>query len=74
MELEGRKLKALLDSGSQASTVSHSTYLSLGLTVHGLDELFQLEGAGNHKLDYLGYAEAVTNFPELINIALGALF
>ena len=48
---------ALLDTGSKVSTMSASLSESLDLKVQPLEHLLTVEGAGGHKLFYLGYVE-----------------
>ena len=45
---------ALLDTGSMVSTMSASLSESLDLNVQPLEHLLTVEGAGGHKLSYLG--------------------
>ena len=48
---------ALLDTGSMVSTMSASLSKSLDLKVQPLEHLLTVEGAGEHRLSYLGYVQ-----------------
>ena len=50
-------MQALLDTGSMVSTIAASLQTSLGLQVLTLDRMLTVEGAGGHRLPYLGYVE-----------------
>ena len=63
--LEGRRCTALLDTGAMVSTLSRSLCKDLGLEIEILGNLVQVEGAGGHTLQYLGYTEARIEFPDL---------
>ena len=71
--LEGRKCTALLDTGAMVSTLSLSLCKDLGLEIEPLGNLVQVEGAGGHTLQYLGYTEARIEFPDL-SASIDALF
>ena len=49
--------KALVDSGAQLSTICASFVELLGLEVHPLTKLLDIEGTGGGKVPYKGYAE-----------------
>ena len=64
--LENTKCTALLDSGSQVSTISQAFYeqhLRHRVPLHSLDEVLKIECADGQLLPYLGYVEAKVNFP-----------
>ena len=48
---------ALLDTGSMVGTMSASLSESFNLKIQPLHHLLTVEGAGRHKLSYLGYVE-----------------
>ena len=56
--IEGQVCQALLDSGSMVSTISEEFCQILKLSLHPLDDLINVEGAGGHIVHYLGYVEA----------------
>ena len=58
MILNGTILKALVDSGSQISTVSEGIARLLGLRVKSLKNILDIEGTGGIKVKYKGYVEA----------------
>ena len=66
--IEGTSCTALLDSGSQVSTVSasfHAQHLS-NLAIYPLNDLIRVEGVAEQKMPYLGYIEARLTLPELV--------
>ena len=70
MTLNGTTLRALVDSGSQISTISEGVAKLLGLKVKSLKNILDIEGTGGIKVKYKGYIEAslgpskVKNFEE----------
>ena len=64
------KLKALIDSGSQISTITETLARLMGLKVKSLKNILEIEGTGGIQVKYKGYAEAtleilrVKNFEE----------
>ena len=57
--LNGTTLKALVDSGSQISTISKSVAKLLGLKVKSLQNILDIEGTGGIKVKYQGYVEVL---------------
>ena len=60
--------QAIIDSGSQVTTISksfHDTYLS-SLPILPLRDILEVEGAGGQNVPYLGYVEVSIQFPENI--------
>jgi hypothetical protein len=68
--IDGHSCSALLDTGSNVSTICHSKYTEMfsQILLQSLDE-FQLdiEGAGGHKLPYSGYIEVDVTVPGITN-------
>ena len=64
--IEGRDCTALLDSGSQISTIGESYCRQLGLEVKALEGILQIKAAGGHHLPYHGLVEATIGVPEPI--------
>lgn len=62
-------MKVLLDSGSQVSTLSEDYYQEhlSHLPLHTIQDLLQVETAGEHTLPYAGYIEAQIKLPEMEN-------
>ena len=58
--IEGKKVAALLDTGSTVSTVSEEYYKSYlsHLELHSITELINIECADGQQLPYFGYIEA----------------
>ena len=66
VQIEGITCNALLDTGSQVSTVSasfHAQHLS-ALSIYPLDDLLKVEGVADQKMPYIGYIEASVTLPE----------
>ena len=61
----GKEVSALLDTGSMVSTMAASLCTSLDLTVQPLDNVLPIEGAGGHKVPYLGLVEVAIQSPEI---------
>ena len=60
-------LKALVDSGSQISTISESVAKLLGLKVKSLKNILDIEGTGGIKVKYKGYVEAILGLSQVRN-------
>ena len=65
LSIENTPCRALLDTGSMVSTLSHSFCKRLQLAINPLHDLIRVEGAGGHQLQYLGYVEASATFPDI---------
>ena len=67
VEIGGVLGKALLDTGSQVTTVSESFVKGklADFHVHSLDHILKVEGAGGNVIPYLGYIEAQIKLPAL---------
>ena len=64
-KLEGQDFKALEDSGSMVSQITHSLAKALKLPIKQLQTLIRMEGSGRITVPYLGYVEATLNIPEV---------
>ena len=63
--LNNKEVTALLDTGSMVSTISASLCAELQMSVHTLDQVFCVKGAGGHDIPYLGMVEASIGCPNL---------
>ena len=59
LDIEGVSIQTLLDSGSQVSTISEDFYLKhlQHLPLYSIEDLLEVETAGDHILPYKGYIE-----------------
>lgn len=66
VEVEGKEVNCLLDTGSQVSTVPLSFYNSQlsHRPMQPLDLLLEVEGANGQAAPYLGYVELALKFPQ----------
>ena len=55
--VEGQETRALLDSGSQLSSISWAWVKKLNLEPNQLQSILQIEGLGSLEVPYLGYVE-----------------
>ena len=65
VKLEGQNFKALVDSGSMVSQITHSLAKALKLPIKQLQTLIPMEGSGRITVPYLGYVEATLNIPKV---------
>ena len=65
VKLEGQNFKALVDSGSLVSEITHSLTKALKLPIKQLQTFIPMEGSGGITVPYLGYVEATLNIPEV---------
>ena len=72
--LNGTTLKALIDSGSQISTISKSVAKLLGLKVKSLKNLLDIEGTGEIKVKYREYTEGILGLSQVKNFSEPCLF
>ena len=61
--LEGQEARALLDSGSQLSTISFKWVKKLKLKPQQLQSILQTDGSGGLEVPYLGYVEVHLKIP-----------
>ena len=72
--LNGTTLKALIDSGSQISTISESVTKLLGLKVKSLKNILDIEGTGGVKVKYKGYTEGILGLSQVKDFSEPCLF
>lgn len=68
--INGKKIPALIDTGSTVSTISESFYnkeLSQSVDMKTLDNILQIECAGGTQLPYKGYIEVNLEIPKNIS-------
>ena len=63
--VEGQETRALLDSGSQLSSISWSWVKKLNLEPKQLQSILRIEGSGGLEVPYLGYVEVQLEIPEV---------
>ena len=63
--LENERIRALVDSGAQISTISYNQAKHLGLKIFGMQTLLELEGSGGVEVPYMGYVEAHLRIPKI---------
>ena len=63
--VEGQETRALLDSGSELSTISLEWGKKLKLEPQQLCLILQIEGSGGLEVPYLGYVEAHLKIPKI---------
>ena len=57
VNIEGVRMKTLIDSGAQISAISKSMAKTLGLSIAKLVTLLDVEGSAGSDVPYLGYTE-----------------
>jgi hypothetical protein len=67
--VEGISCRALVDSGSQITTIADHFYREYleDVPLQTLDSILEIKGAGGHTLNYLGYVSINIAFPEGVN-------
>ena len=63
--VEGQEARALIDSGSQLSSISLAWVKKLSLNPQQLWSVLQIEGSGGLDVPYLGYVESNLGIPEV---------
>ena len=63
--IEGQETRALLDSGSQLSSISLTWVKKLNLEPKQLQSILRIEGSGGLEVPYLGYVEVQLKLPEV---------
>ena len=63
--VEGQKARALIDSGSQLSSISLAQVKKLKLNPWQLHSVLQIESSGGSEVPYLGYVETNLKVPEV---------
>ena len=65
VNIEGVRMKALIDLGAQISVISKSMAKTLGLPIRKLETLSDVEGSAGLEVPYLGYTELRLDIPEI---------
>ena len=63
--VEDQETRALLDSGSQLSSISWSWVKKLNLEPKQLQSILQIEDSGGVEVPYLGYVEVQLKIPDV---------
>ena len=63
--VEGQEARALIDSGSQLSSISLVQVKKLNLKPQQQWSILQIEGLGGLDVPYLGYVETCLGIPEI---------
>ena len=63
IKINGHTVTALLDTGSQVTHISLEYCQAMGIPIHPIDQLVNIEGAGADALKYVGFIEASLIFP-----------
>ena len=63
--VEGQEARALIDSGSQLSSIALAWVKKLNLKPHQIWSLLQIEGLGGLDVPYLGYVETHLGIPKI---------
>ena len=74
MKLDGTELKALVDSGSQISTVTKKLAKLMGWKIRSLKNILDIEGTGGVRVKYKGYVEATLGIPQVDGFEEPSLF
>ena len=72
--LNQSRLKALVNSGSQISTMTETLAKLMGLKVKSLKNILEIEGTGGIQVKYKGYIEAVLGVLQIRNFEEPCLF
>ena len=63
--IEGQEMRALLDMGSQLSSISWTWVKKLNLEPKQLQSILRIEGSGGLEVPYLGYVEVLLELPKI---------
>ena len=72
--LNQNRLKALVNSGSQISTMTETLGKLMGLKIKSLKNILEIEGTGRIQVKYKGYVEAILGIPQLKDFEEPCLF
>ena len=72
--LNQTKLKVLVDSGSQISTLTETLAKLMGLKIKSLKNILEIEGTGGIQVKYKGYVEANLSIPQVKDFEEPCLF
>ena len=74
VHLDKVEVRALVDSGSQISTVTEKLAKTMGWKIKSLRNNLDIEGTGGVKVKYKGYVEALLEIPQVRNFSEPSLF
>ena len=74
VKLDGTELKALVDPGSQISTVTEKLAKLMGWKIKSLKNILDIEGIGGVRVKYKGYVEATLGIPQVDDFEEPSLF
>ena len=74
IKLDNTEVKALVDSGSQISTVTEKLAKIMGWKIKSLKNILDIEGTGGIRVKYKGYVEALLEIPQVKNFEEPSLF
>ena len=60
--VNGKRVTALLDTGSQVTHISLDYCQAMGIPIHPINQLVKIEGGGD-AIEYVGFIEAELSFP-----------
>ena len=72
--VEGQMARALIDSGSQLSSISLAWVKKLNLKPQQLQSTLQIEGSGGLDVPYLGYVETLLGVPDIKALILMSFY
>ena len=65
--IDGQEVTAIIDSGTQVSSISTQFCEDLALPIQPLGQLLELEGTGGAAIPYLGFVEVNLQIPGITN-------
>ena len=74
VKLDKTEVRALVDSGSQISTVTEKLAKLMGWKIKSLKNILDIEGTGGVRVKYKGYVEALLEIPQVKNFEEPSLF
>ena len=72
--LNDMKLKALVDSSSQITTMTETLARLMGLKIKSLKNILEIEGTREIQVKYRGYVEVILGIPQVKNFEEPCLF
>ena len=63
IKVNGHTVTALLDTGSQVTHISQEYCQAMGIPIHPIDQLVDIEGVRGDAIKYVGFIEADLIFP-----------
>ena len=74
IKLDGTEMRALVDSGSQISTVTEKLAKLMGWKIKNLKNILDIEGTGGVTVRYKGYIKATLEIPQIKDLEKPSLF